>query len=129
MGIIFFPKNGLFYGNFAKNKINGLGIIAYSNEDLVIGYFDNGNLKGICFFYNASQNIWNIEEYESGFKINDVKKNYKIKNDKGIINLFKILKFFKNLTLKKFHISFLPIPSYQIFILISKTKNFYLILR
>ena len=66
LGLIFFPKNGFFYGFFEKNLLNGIGILKYGNNNMIVGNWKDSCYHGVIFKYNHSRNSWSIEEYENG---------------------------------------------------------------
>ena len=59
-GICFFPFGGHLYGNFLRNKLNGLGILTFYNGDIFAGYWEAGKLEGkyLC----KKKGVWSAKK-------------------------------------------------------------------
>ena len=72
LGIIFFPNGGYFYGNFAKNKMKGPGILKYFKGDILCGYWKMSKLHGFIYRYDYFNNKWVHSEYEMGNLVRNI---------------------------------------------------------
>ncbi len=62
LGILFFPRNGFFYGYFDKNKISGPGVLVENGFDIIAGFWSDGDTYGVSFSYKHSESKWIINE-------------------------------------------------------------------
>lgn len=57
--------------------MNGIGILKYGNNNLIVGNWKDSLFHGVTFKYNNSRNFWSIEEYENGvFKTKVCEKEF-----------------------------------------------------
>lgn len=62
LGILFFPRNGYFYGYFEKNKISGPGVLCEIDGDMHAGFWQDSDINGVSFSFKHSENKWTINE-------------------------------------------------------------------
>ena len=82
------PGNLLFYGNFNRNELDGLGIVRYMQGDILIGKWVKNKLNGHIFYYNKQINRWAHLENIQGktTKIIDMEESIDPLNPKMLID-------------------------------------------
>ena len=65
-GLVFFSDGSYAHSFFENNKADGTGFLRVNSQDVFMGYWKSGSLDGHSYIFNIPENVWFLCDYHEG---------------------------------------------------------------